>query len=73
VSQEERLIYWEVTVLVILSKKVCMYIYPNPSGFQDRVISLYSSKSVDKEEILHTVSNSGICCSSDQVSIVYLV
>jgi hypothetical protein len=31
---------------------------PSPNGFRDRVTSLYSSKIVDKKEILHTVSNS---------------
>jgi hypothetical protein len=36
-------------------------------------ISLYNSKIVDKKEILLTVSNTGIYCSSDNVSTVYLV
>jgi hypothetical protein len=44
VSQEERSIFWEVIVSVILSKKLFMYMCPIPDGFQDRVISLYSSK-----------------------------
>jgi hypothetical protein len=56
-SQEERPGFWEVTVSVILSKKVYMYMCPNTNGFGDRVISLYSSKIVDKKEILRTVSN----------------
>jgi hypothetical protein len=30
---------------------------PIPNGFRDRVISLYSSKIVDKKEILSAVSN----------------
>jgi hypothetical protein len=30
---------------------------PIPNGFRDRAISLYSSKIVDKKEILRTVSN----------------
>jgi predicted transport protein len=36
-------------------------------------ISLYSSKTVDKKEILRAVSNTGIYCSSDKVVTVYLV
>jgi hypothetical protein len=44
-----------------------------PNGFQDGVISLYSSKIVDKKEILRTVSNTGIYCSSNKVGTVYLV
>jgi predicted transport protein len=43
------------------------------NSFRDRAISLYSSKTVDKKEILRTVSNTGIYCSSDKVGIVYLV
>jgi hypothetical protein len=50
-----------------------MYMCPIPKGFRDRAISLYSSKTVDKKEILRTVSNTGIYCSSDKVNIVYLV
>jgi hypothetical protein len=46
---------------------------PIPNGFRDRVISPYSSKIVDKQEILHTVSNTGIYCSSDEVGRVYLL
>jgi hypothetical protein len=64
VSQEERSIFWEVTVSVILSKKVYMYMYPIPNGFRDRAISLYSSIIVDKKEILRTASNPDIYCSS---------
>jgi hypothetical protein len=59
--------------LLILSKKLYMYMYPIPNGFRDRVISLYSPKIVDKKEILRTVSNTGIYCSSDKVGTVYLV
>jgi hypothetical protein len=33
---------------------------PIPNGFRDTAISLYSSKFVDKKEILRTVSNAGI-------------
>jgi len=45
---------------------------PNPKGFRDRAISLYSCKIVDKE-ILRIVYNIGIYCSSDKVGTVYLV
>jgi hypothetical protein len=69
--QEERSISWEVIALVILSKKyICMC--PLLNDFQDRAISLYSSKIIDKE-ILHTVSVTGIYCSSDKVGTVYLI
>jgi hypothetical protein len=71
--QEERSIFWEVIVSVILSRKLNMYMCPIPNGFGDRVISLYSSKTVDKKEILRTVSNTGIYYSSDKVDPVYLV
>jgi hypothetical protein len=53
-------------------QKVYMYMCSIPNGFQDRAVSFYSSKIVDKE-ILHTVSNTGIYCSSDKVGTVYLV
>jgi hypothetical protein len=69
VSQEKGSVFWEVIVSVILSKKLYMYM----CGFRDRDILLYSSKIVDKKEILHTVSNTGIYCSSDKVGRVYLV
>jgi hypothetical protein len=72
-SQEERSIFWEVTVPVILSNKVYMYMCPIRNGFRDRAISLYSSRIVDKKEILRTVSNTGIYCSGDKVGTVYLV
>jgi hypothetical protein len=73
VSQEERSIFWEVIVSVILCKKVYADMCSILNGFQDRAISLYSYKIVDKKEILRTVSNTGIYCSSDQVGAVYLV
>jgi predicted transport protein len=41
--------------------------------FRERAISLNSSKNNDKKEILRTVSNTGIYCSSDKVGTVYLV
>jgi predicted transport protein len=46
---------------------------PIQNCFRDTAISLYSSKIVDKKEILRTVSNTGIYCSSDKVGTVYLV
>jgi hypothetical protein len=56
-SKEERSIFWEVIVSVTLSKNVYMYMCPILNGFRDTAISLYSSKIVEKEEILRTVSN----------------
>jgi hypothetical protein len=50
-----------------------MYMCPIPNGFRDKAISLYSSKIVDKKEMLHTVSNTGIYFSSDKVGTDYLV
>jgi hypothetical protein len=72
VSQEERSVFWEVTVSVTLSKKVYMYMCPIPNGFRDKGVSLYSSKTVGEKEILRTVSNTGIYCSSGKVGTVYL-
>jgi hypothetical protein len=46
---------------------------PIPNGFRDKVISLYSSKIVDKRELLGTVPNTSIYYSSDNVGTVYLV
>jgi hypothetical protein len=63
----------EVTVSAIPSKKLYMYMCPIPNGFRDRAISLYSSETVNKKEILRSVSNTGIYCSSDKVGTVYLV
>jgi hypothetical protein len=59
-AQEERSIFREVTVSVILSKNIYVYMCPIANDFRDRDISLYSSKIVDKKEILFTVSNTGI-------------
>jgi hypothetical protein len=42
-----------------------MYTCPTPNGFRGRAILLYSSKIVDEKEILRTVSNTCIYCSSD--------
>jgi hypothetical protein len=38
VSQEERTIFWEVIVSVILSKKIYMNMCPIANGFRDRAI-----------------------------------
>jgi hypothetical protein len=48
VPQEERPIFWEVIVSVILSKKVYENMCPIPNGFRDTAISLYRSKIADK-------------------------
>jgi hypothetical protein len=50
-----------------------MYMCSIPNGFRDTDISLYSSKIVDMKEILRTVSNTGIYCSTDRVGAVYVV
>jgi predicted transport protein len=50
-----------------------MYMRPIPNGFRDGAISLYSSETVDKKDILRAVSNTGIYCSSDKVGTVYLI
>ena len=72
VSQEEMSIFWKIIVSVILNKRVYMYMCPIPNVFQERAISLYSCKVVDKE-ILHAVSNTDIYCSIDIDSTVYPV
>jgi hypothetical protein len=36
VSQEKRSIFWEVIILVILIKKLYMYMCPIPNGFRDK-------------------------------------
>ena len=38
VSQEERSVFWEVIVSVILSKKLYMNMCPIPNGFRDTAI-----------------------------------
>ena len=43
-SQEERSIFWEVIVSVILSKKLYMNICPIPNGFRDRAIWKQTAK-----------------------------
>jgi hypothetical protein len=42
VSQEERLIFWEVIVSVIPRKKLYMYVCPIPNGFRNIDVSLCS-------------------------------
>jgi hypothetical protein len=54
VSQEERSEFWEVTVSVIVSKKVYMYMCHIPNSFRDTAISLYST--------LYTVQTSNTPC-----------
>jgi hypothetical protein len=54
-------------------QKVYTYICPILNSFQDTAISLYSSTTVDKKEILRTVSYTDIYCSSDKVGTGYLV
>jgi hypothetical protein len=56
-SQENRSIFWEIIVSVILTKKMYIYMCSILNHFRDRGILLYSCKTVDKKEILHTVSN----------------
>jgi hypothetical protein len=68
-SQEEKSIFWVVIVCAIVRKIVNTYMCPIPSDFRDRAVY----KIVDKKEILSTVSNTGIYCSSDKVGTVYLV
>jgi hypothetical protein len=55
------------------SNQKSIYMWFDPNGFRARAISLHISKIVDKKEILRTVSNTGIYCSSYQVGTVYLV
>jgi hypothetical protein len=71
--QEEMPVFWEVIVSVILSKKGYMCMCPILNGFRGRVISLYSSKIVDRKEMLCTVCNTGTHSSSDKIGTVYLV
>jgi hypothetical protein len=49
VSQEERSIFWEVIVSVIIIQKVCMYMSYS-KGFQDRAISLYRNVKMHSDE-----------------------
>jgi hypothetical protein len=54
------------------SKKLYMYMHPIPNSSRDRGMSLYSSTTVDKKEILRTVSNTIIYYSSDKVGTAYI-
>jgi hypothetical protein len=54
-------------------QKVCMCMCSIPNSFRDRAISLYTSKTVGKKELLRTVSNTGIYYSSDKLGTVYLL
>jgi hypothetical protein len=47
-SKGERLVFQEVIVSVILSKKLYMYVYPIPNGFRDRAVSLYTVQTSNK-------------------------
>jgi len=53
-SKEEMSIFWEVIASVILSKKAYMYMYPIPSVFRDRAISLYRSLNMAPNIVLHS-------------------
>jgi hypothetical protein len=67
VSQEQRSVFWDAILPVILNKKkLYMYMCPIPNGFHSTVPKLLI-------KILRTVSNTGIYCSSDKVGTVYLV
>jgi hypothetical protein len=46
---------------------VFKFMCPIPNGVRDITISLYSSRIVDKKEILGTVSNTRIYCSSEKL------
>jgi hypothetical protein len=56
VSQEERSIFWEVIVSVILNKKVCMYMCPIPNGFRARAISLYRNIKMHSDATRHVLT-----------------
>jgi hypothetical protein len=49
VTQEDRSIFREVILTVILGKEMYTYMCHIPNGFRDRAVSLYSSKTVDKK------------------------
>jgi hypothetical protein len=51
---------------IYLPQSVVTYIYLHP-------VYIHNSKTVDEKEILRTVSNASIYCSSDKVATVYLV
>jgi hypothetical protein len=53
VSQEERSIFWQVKVSVILIKEY-IYIFRNANGFRDGAISLYST--LFRQKTLHILT-----------------
>jgi hypothetical protein len=55
-SQEERTIFWEVVVEVILRLNVYIYVCLIPNCFRDRTVSLNSFKTVVRKEVLHIVT-----------------
>jgi hypothetical protein len=50
-------------------KKLYLYLRPISGCFRDRAVLLYSSKTVDKQNKLYTVSNTGIHCLIDKYSL----
>jgi hypothetical protein len=46
---------------------------PIPNGFRDAAILLYRFKIVNKKEILRTVFDTGIYCSSYKIDAVCLI
>jgi hypothetical protein len=73
VSQGERSIFWEVTVSGILSKMyICTFVLFRTVS-EIELFHCTIPKIVDEKEILRTVSDTGIYCSSDKVGTVYLV
>jgi hypothetical protein len=55
VSQEERSIFWEVIVPVILNKKLYMNMCPIPNGFRDRAIWIQTAKLLIRKRYLELV------------------
>jgi hypothetical protein len=58
--QEERWIFGEVIVSVILGRKVYMYMCSIPNGFRDRAISLY------RRSTRHVLTRVAIHCTDEQ-------
>jgi hypothetical protein len=50
--------------------KIYMCLCPIPNGYRDTAISLYTYKIINEKEILRTVSDTGIYCSSGKVYVV---
>jgi hypothetical protein len=69
VVQEERSIFLEVIVSVILSKKLYMCMCPIPNGFRVRAIPLYSSTVVREDALrratCHVLSRVTKCIDAD--------